>query len=83
MVLAATAEPFESRGFEVLSLEEAYNCSSQLPHFQTCTGFRMASANVRRYCGALPALNTCAAALHRNISVALSSRAASMPGGNC
>lgn len=44
----------------------------------------MASANVRRYCGALPALKICAAAaLHRKVPVALSPSAASLPSGNC
>ena len=44
----------------------------------------MVSANLRRYCGALPALKTCAAAaLHHKVPVALSPRAGSMPSGNC
>lgn len=33
MVLGTTAEPSESRGFEVFSLEGVYNRSSQLLYF--------------------------------------------------
>lgn len=51
------------------------------PTFRLAQDFGWLLKTVRRYCGALPALKICAAALHRDVPVALSPRATSMAGG--